>query len=332
MKNKKGFTLIELLAVIVVLAIIALIATPIVMNTIKNAKKGAAERSAENYVRAVEIAISTRKLNNEPVPDGTYTIDSDGNLGGINYIDKDLCNAQPSQQNCEIGTEQKIVVESGGSRPSSGKITIKEGMIVDNEVLLSINDYQLTVKEGNGTATEVGDKLCVSVFGESLTAGSEYTCELGDGEKTNFYILEMNGDTISLIMETNYGTEQYPFCNQSGANKSDATQCLADGLNPGLEKIKTTWTKLIENGGTVSLPSYNQLKKYAVENDYLPKWLVGDVSYYWTSTSYTTSDGAYLVRDYSKTDNNKYGMISADGIGNSNNLRPVITVLKSNLS
>ena len=37
--KKKGFTLIELLAVIVVLAIIALIATPIVMNIIKSAKK-----------------------------------------------------------------------------------------------------------------------------------------------------------------------------------------------------------------------------------------------------------------------------------------------------
>ena len=37
--KRKGFTLIELLAVIVVLAIIALIATPIVMNTIKNARK-----------------------------------------------------------------------------------------------------------------------------------------------------------------------------------------------------------------------------------------------------------------------------------------------------
>ncbi len=54
MKNKKGFTLIELLAVIVVLAIIALIATPIVMNTIKNAKKGAAERTADNYIKQVE--------------------------------------------------------------------------------------------------------------------------------------------------------------------------------------------------------------------------------------------------------------------------------------
>ena len=52
MKNKHGFTLIELLAVIVVLAIIA---TPIVMNTINNAKKGVAERSAENYIKQVEV-------------------------------------------------------------------------------------------------------------------------------------------------------------------------------------------------------------------------------------------------------------------------------------
>ena len=39
LKNKYGFTLIELLAVIVVLAIIALIATPTVMNTIKKQRK-----------------------------------------------------------------------------------------------------------------------------------------------------------------------------------------------------------------------------------------------------------------------------------------------------
>ena len=38
--NKKGFTLVELLAVIVILAVIALIATPIVLNLIKTAKKG----------------------------------------------------------------------------------------------------------------------------------------------------------------------------------------------------------------------------------------------------------------------------------------------------
>ena len=38
MKNKKGFTLIELLAVIIILAVIALIATPIVLNVVDNAR------------------------------------------------------------------------------------------------------------------------------------------------------------------------------------------------------------------------------------------------------------------------------------------------------
>ena len=38
---KKGFTLIELLAVIIILAIIALIATPIVLNVINDARKSA---------------------------------------------------------------------------------------------------------------------------------------------------------------------------------------------------------------------------------------------------------------------------------------------------
>jgi len=52
--NKKGFTLIELLAVIVILAIIALIATPMILGVIDKAKKGAAESSALGYIDAVE--------------------------------------------------------------------------------------------------------------------------------------------------------------------------------------------------------------------------------------------------------------------------------------
>ena len=45
-KRNKGFTLVELLAVIVILALIALIATPIILNVINDAKKQAAKDSA----------------------------------------------------------------------------------------------------------------------------------------------------------------------------------------------------------------------------------------------------------------------------------------------
>ena len=47
MKKQKGFTLIELLAVIIVLAIISLIAVPIILGVIDNVRKAAFERSVE---------------------------------------------------------------------------------------------------------------------------------------------------------------------------------------------------------------------------------------------------------------------------------------------
>ena len=48
---KKGFTLIELLAVIVILAIIALIATPLILNTIEDSRKGAFKNSAYGIIK-----------------------------------------------------------------------------------------------------------------------------------------------------------------------------------------------------------------------------------------------------------------------------------------
>ena len=50
MKNK-GFTLIELLAVIVILAIIALIATPMILGVIDTAKRGSAESHCNKHPR-----------------------------------------------------------------------------------------------------------------------------------------------------------------------------------------------------------------------------------------------------------------------------------------
>ena len=55
MKNKNGFTLIELLAIIVILSIIALIATPIVVRLIGKARRAAAENSAYGILKAGEL-------------------------------------------------------------------------------------------------------------------------------------------------------------------------------------------------------------------------------------------------------------------------------------
>ena len=70
---KKGFTLIELLAVIVILAIIALIATPIVLDIIEDSKNSSIKRSIELYADAVENSVAKAQLNGNVVPSGKYT-------------------------------------------------------------------------------------------------------------------------------------------------------------------------------------------------------------------------------------------------------------------
>ena len=52
---KRGFTLIELLAVIIILAVIALIATPIVLDVVDSAKIKAFEESTYGIIETVKL-------------------------------------------------------------------------------------------------------------------------------------------------------------------------------------------------------------------------------------------------------------------------------------
>ncbi|MBS7021248.1 MAG: type II secretion system protein [Firmicutes bacterium] len=64
MKKNRGFTLIELLAVIVILAVIALIATPLIMGTITKSKMNAFRDSVYGIIHAGEIAATEKMTNN----------------------------------------------------------------------------------------------------------------------------------------------------------------------------------------------------------------------------------------------------------------------------
>lgn len=66
----KAFTLVELIAVLVILAIISLILTPVVLNTVKKAKDSANKRSVDAYGRSIELAIYTYILENKKAPKG----------------------------------------------------------------------------------------------------------------------------------------------------------------------------------------------------------------------------------------------------------------------
>ena len=78
LKKQKGFTLIELLAVIVILAVIAFIAIPLIMGTITKAKKNAFRDAAYGILKAGEQYIGDVLLkdNNENI-NPTYIVNCD---------------------------------------------------------------------------------------------------------------------------------------------------------------------------------------------------------------------------------------------------------------
>ena len=82
--RKNGFTLIELLAVIVILAIIALIATPIILGIINDAREESNERSVELYASAVRNAIAAYQLTETSAPKSFSNLD-------IQYDGKVVC-------------------------------------------------------------------------------------------------------------------------------------------------------------------------------------------------------------------------------------------------
>ena len=101
--NKKGFTLIELLAVIVILAIIALIATPIVMNVIDNAQKGADARWVEGYMKAVEASYYELYALNSVEPTTASAVEgADYNGATVNCTGVSVADSKFSAETCTV--------------------------------------------------------------------------------------------------------------------------------------------------------------------------------------------------------------------------------------
>ena len=137
MRKRKGFTLIELLAVIVVLAVIALIGTPIVLNLINTAKKGAAEQSAIIYLKEIENYMILNQMNPEKYPlkleagksyQLTEEVYSDIAINTNNLIP--VVYAEEKEKNFENNMYVGNYIYINGTYPESGIITIGENNTV----------------------------------------------------------------------------------------------------------------------------------------------------------------------------------------------------------
>ena len=129
---RKGFTLVELLAVIVILAIIALITVPIIMNVVESSRKSSATSSAYGYIKGVNITYANELLlGNNFELEGTLLVDENGNIDG-----------------------HKVDVE--GTTIKGGYLTYNNGKITEG--CLTIGDYKVTIE--NDTAKETIKGAC----------------------------------------------------------------------------------------------------------------------------------------------------------------------------
>lgn len=271
-RNNKGFTLIELLAVVVILAIIALIATPMILGVIENAKKGAAKSSSQGYIDAVERQIATNLLDNDSsndITDKVYTVD-------------------------EL-TSKGVTIK--GELPTSGTVTILNGKIMSTE--LSFYDYHFMIDssgkviekalvyglkwDGNDNYTRLEDAKemtscvgtdtagCVSDF-DNAEIYREIKEIMVDGNQfiyiPKFYIKKVvSGDTWEWYISKEKKDNSYylPSCFYDETKNIELSYILVGKYNASLSNDN----KLESKTNTIPLVSknINEFRTYARNNN-----------------------------------------------------------------
>ena len=322
--KKKGFTLIELLAVIVILAIIALIATPLVLNTIDKAKKGAAKASALEYMNAVErymveAMLDTTMPQLQP---------------GVEY--------QLSNKKYEVAAVAdpntvyiNDLIEMKGDKPEKGYLIVnKQGTVEKMEMVM--NKYPVECSNSKCEVTGDKEEEQENNKGKTYNTGDMVQLTVGSDTSTQWYVLAVNNDnnTVKLL------SKEYLLNNTAKhhAYQSDAAFEAAGDDKSSLTYNTSRIKPLVDNYGatlnlgsnlkSIGLISIEDLQKIGCNVDVntcsnLDSWIY-DTG--WTSTISDPSTGSAWQIQADGTIISESPI--ADGFDHSPFVRPVIVVSK----
>ena len=145
--NKKGFTLIELLAVIVILAVVALVATPIILASVENAKKQAAIASANNVITAINY-------NEQMVNFDASTIVGQYTTARASQTTGEGSNAVTTlTDKVSLDSLNNSSVEYSGDKPSFVDLTFDSNYVVKSGKI-NISGYCVAVINGKAVNSE----------------------------------------------------------------------------------------------------------------------------------------------------------------------------------
>ena len=199
--KKRGFTLIELIAVLVIMAIIALIVTPLVMNIIRKAKISARKRSVDAYGRAVELAIASYLMDT-----GTFPTNAD------------LPNLKVEYSGSTVVCNVMAMKENGGLYLSECKVNNVE--VKDSSTEDGWYHY--------GTRDLTNEEF-VDMYGDALKKASVayYSTNGNPVEDYTTLTLDYKGKTVACDVTVNYDGSIY--MTKCKVNNVDVTSETEDG-------------------------------------------------------------------------------------------------------
>ena len=301
--KKKGFTLIELIAVLVIMAILALIVTPLVMTIIRKARVSADKRSIDAYGRSIELAVASYLLDTGKFPTdiSQLTIEYSGSevLCSTTQLNSD---SSVYLTGCTVAGRAVDYTYGKDLTPPAPTYTAYS---VGDEV--GYNNVNYYVIENSGT-TESTVKLLKAT---PLTAEEITTYSAGTGAITN-------------------GSGGMQYHASSSAYNGSYIKTTVDAWKAAKAPAATE-ARLIQYDEFANLGYewgvYNVSNEGYVKGENTPSWVYNSNYRYWTMSPYNdSSSSVWLV--FGSGNLYDYGVsIDDDGV-----VRPVIVLSKSELS
>ena len=333
-KNKKGFTLIELVAVLVIMAIIALIVTPLVMSIIRKAKIAADKRSVDAYGRSIELAIAGYLMDTGTFPTSIsqLTIEYSG--------DEVVCTTTQLKNDssvylagCTVGGREVKDYTYGEEEAAPTYTAYKVG----DEVKYNNVDYYVIKNSG------VNEEEVQLLKKDPLTVAQ--VNQYGAGHVNMYVTRNTSVSYYQQAYDINYNGTVGGMAYYSSANCNDlgdSSGCTTDYAQSEVKYVVDAWkTAQAPNATNARLITLDDLKdnlgieltqsnvtslQITVTED-TPTWVMGENYYYWTMTTNTDKTADVWIVGTRSGASVPSNVVQVFG----NVVRPVITLKKSAL-